>query len=112
MANEHYKSPLPAAKRMRVPSMPNVPTMAQAGVPDFVVTGWFAFVGQAGFPASISQRLSQALQTVLEQKETQDALAPHGVEIAHLDPAALQLHIQREAKRFGDLVKNLGIQPG
>ncbi len=103
---------LAVTSSMRVPSMPNVPTMAQAGVPDFVVTGWFAFVGQAGFPASISQRLSQVLQTVLEQKETQDALAPHGVEIAHLDPAALQLHIQREAKRFGDLVKNLGIQPG
>jgi tripartite-type tricarboxylate transporter receptor subunit TctC len=102
---------LAVTSSVRVPSMPNVPTMAEAGVPDFVVTGWFAFAGPAGMPAPISQRMSQALQTVLQQKETQDALAPHGVEIAHLDPAALQLHINREAKRFGDMVRLLAIQP-
>lgn len=96
----------------RVPSLPNVPTLAEAGVPDFVVTGWLAFVGPAGLPGAISQRMSSALQTVLQQKETQDALAPHGVEIAHLPPAALQQHITSEAKRFGDVVRSLNIQPG
>lgn len=96
----------------RVPSLPHVPTMAEAGVPDFVVTGWFAFVGPAGLPSSVSQRMSSALQSILQQKDTQDALAPHGVEIAHLPPAALQQHITSEAKRFGDVVRSLNIQPG
>jgi tripartite-type tricarboxylate transporter receptor subunit TctC len=96
----------------RVPSLPNVPTMAEAGVPDFVVNGWFAFVGPAGMPSAVSERMSSALLAILQRKETQEALAPHGVEIAHLPPAALKRHIASEAKRFGDLVRTLGVKPG
>jgi tripartite-type tricarboxylate transporter receptor subunit TctC len=96
----------------RVPSLPNVPTMAQAGVPDFVVNGWFAFVGPAGLPDSIADRMSGALNTILQRKETQEALAPHGVEIAHLPPRGLRQHMELEAKRFGDLVRTLGVKPG
>jgi tripartite-type tricarboxylate transporter receptor subunit TctC len=96
----------------RVASLPNVPTMAEAGVPDFVVTGWFAFVGPAGLPSAIAERMSNALADILKRKDTQDALAPHGVEIAHLGPAALKRHIESEAKRFGDLVRTLGVKPG
>ncbi len=96
----------------RAPSLPNVPTMAEAGVPDFVVTGWFAFAAPAGTPEVITQRMSSALQEILQRKDTLDALAPHGVEVAHLPPAQLKEHISKEAKRFGDLVRQLNIQPG
>lgn len=96
----------------RVPSLPNVPTMAEAGVPDFVVTGWFVFAAPAGTPEPITQRMSSTLQEILQRKDTLDALAPHGVEVAHLPPAQLREHITKEAKRFGDLVRQLNIQPG
>ncbi|TAG28663.1 MAG: tripartite tricarboxylate transporter substrate binding protein [Burkholderiales bacterium] len=96
----------------RAPSLPNVPTMAEAGVPDFVVTGWFAFAAPAGTPDAITQRMSSTLADILQKKDTLDALAPHGVEVAHLPPAQLREHISREAKRFGDLVRQLNIQPG
>ena len=96
----------------RVPSLPNVPTMAEAGVPDFVVTGWFAFAAPAGTPDPITQRMSSTLQEILQRKDTLEALAPHGVEVAHLPPAQLREHIAKEAKRFGDLVRQLNIQPG
>ena len=45
----------------RWPTMPEVPTMAEAGVPDFVVTSWGAFVLPKGTPAAISTKLSQAI---------------------------------------------------
>ncbi|NJM44630.1 MAG: tripartite tricarboxylate transporter substrate binding protein, partial [Brachymonas sp.] len=96
----------------RVPSLLNVPTMAEAGVPDFVVNGWFAFAAPAGTPEPITQRMSSTLQEILQRKDTLDALAPHGVEVAHLPPAQLREHIAKEAKRFGDVVRQLGIQPG
>lgn len=96
----------------RAPSLPNAPTMAEAGVPDFVVTGWFAFASPAGTPDAITQRMSVALQEILQRKDTLEALAPHGVEVAHLPPAQLKDHISKEAKRFGDLVRQLNIQPG
>jgi hypothetical protein len=78
--------------------------MAEAGVADFVVTGWFAFAAPAGTPDAITQRMSSALQEILQRKDTLEALAPHGVEVAHLPPAQLKDHISKEAKRFGDLV--------
>jgi tripartite-type tricarboxylate transporter receptor subunit TctC len=96
----------------RVASLPDVPTMAEAGIPDFVVTGWFAFVGPAGLPPSIAERMSNTLEQILKRKDTLDALSPHGVEVAYLGPLALKRHVETEAKRFGDLVRVLGVKPG
>ncbi len=103
---------LAVTSTMRAPSLPDVPTMATAGLPDFVVTGWFAFAAPAATPEAIMQRMSSALQEILQREDTNEALAPDSVEVAHLPPTQLKEHIRREAKRFGDLVQQLNIQPG
>jgi tripartite-type tricarboxylate transporter receptor subunit TctC len=52
----------------RVPSMPNVPTAAEAGLPDFQVTIWHGLYAPKGTPAAVTQRLSQALQAALRDE--------------------------------------------
>ncbi|UUZ73187.1 tripartite tricarboxylate transporter substrate binding protein [Polaromonas sp. P1(28)-8] len=62
----------------RSPSLPNVPTMAEAGVPDFVVDSWSGVLAPAGTPKAIIDKLSMEINKITKEKSTAEQLAAQG----------------------------------
>lgn len=92
----------------RLPMIPDVPTMQEAGVPNFVVNGWYAIVAPAGTPASIVERLSREIAAVVKQPEFKSQLESGGYQLVGSTPAALATHIESEIQRWSKVVKESG----
>jgi len=94
----------------RAALLPDVPTMAEAGVPDFVITSWFGLMAPAGTPAPIIARLNAETIKVLGRDEVKSMLAAQGLEVAPGSPEALAAHIKSEIARFTQIARSAGIQ--
>ena len=93
----------------RSASLPEVPTVAEAGFPDLVVYGWQGVMVPAGTPAAIVARLSAAVGQVLSDPGLAERLTKQGTSPAYLDTAAFQAYIDREAKRWADVIRSAKI---
>ncbi|TDF63563.1 tripartite tricarboxylate transporter substrate binding protein [Cupriavidus sp. L7L] len=89
---------------------PDVPTLAEAGVPGIGITGWYAVLAPAGTPQPVVDRLSTEIATVLRQPELKASLATNGYEPVGSTPAALRTHIDAEINRWSKVVKDSGAQ--
>ncbi|KJK26388.1 MFS transporter [Burkholderiaceae bacterium 16] len=87
---------------------PDVPTLAEAGVPGFDINGWYAVLAPAGTPPAIIDRLSQEIAAVLAQPDLRANLAANGYEPVGSTPAALGAHIDAEIARWSKVVKESG----
>jgi tripartite-type tricarboxylate transporter receptor subunit TctC len=93
----------------RLPALPNVPTVAEV-YPSIDVQAWQSIVAPKGTPEAIVQRLNAELNRQLAEPETKKALQAVGVEPNPMSTAALNQLIARDARRFGDLVRGLGLK--
>ncbi|BDB24453.1 MFS transporter [Cupriavidus sp. TA19] len=89
---------------------PDVPTLAEAGVPGISITGWYAVLAPAGTPQPVVDRLSTEIATVLRQPDLKATLATNGYEPVGSTPAALRTHIDAEINRWSKVVKDSGAQ--
>ena len=80
--------------------LPQVPTMAEAGVPGYQVSAWFGLASPAGLPAAIQARLEQALERVAKQPEVMAALQKQGAEPSWLDSKGLASFMQADAAQW------------
>lgn len=94
----------------RVASLPELPTIAESGVPGFDVSAWDALVAPAGTPAPVVARLNAAVQKALADPELRRQLQERGAEAAPGTPEALSGFIRTELKRWGDAVRRSGAQ--
>jgi len=94
----------------RSSTLPEVPTMAEAGLPDFVITSWFGLLVPAGTPAPIVARLNAETVKVLGRAEVKATLAAQGLEVAGSTPEQFAAHIKSEIGRFGQIAKAAGIK--
>lgn len=90
------------------PLLPGVPTIADAGVPGYDVTIWYAIVGPANMPPDIVKRLHDDLRTVMATKEIKDSLAALGTDPWVLGPDELGRVIREESRKWGETVKRSG----
>jgi len=90
--------------------LPDVPTMAQAGLPGYESALWTALVLPAGAPAPIIERLNGATVAVLNLPETREALDKQGVEIETGTPEALALRIRTDAAKWRDVIVGAGLK--
>lgn len=88
--------------------LPDVPTLAEAGLPNYSFEGWLSLVGPAGLPADIVSRLSTEIRTALALKETQDAIAAQGVTAIGSTPQRAAQFIHSEMDKHAKLVKRSG----
>ena len=95
----------------RVATMPEVPTMAEAGIAGYSVTLWIATFGPAGMPASVTARHVKAQQGVLALPEVREQLGAQGAELAPGTPAELAAAVAADLKRMGELVRAARIEP-
>ena len=94
----------------RVPLLPDVPTVAEAGVPGYEASLWMAIVAPAGTPAAIIERLNRELNTVL-RTDARDALTAQGLQLDPGAPDAVQARIRTDIEKWRDVVAKAGIKP-
>lgn len=90
---------------------PNVPTIAEAGLPGYEVEAWFGLMAPANLPAGVQPRLTSALLAALAKPEVRERIAGAGVDVDPQDSAALAKTIDTEIRRWAGWVKAAGIQP-
>ncbi|SOY63952.1 conserved hypothetical protein; UPF0065 [Cupriavidus taiwanensis] len=93
----------------RVPELPDVPTMQEAGVNDFQVTAWFGLVAPAGTPLAVIERVQKAVAGILDEPEVRARLAELGGIPGGDTPAHFGSFIQSERERWARVVKDTGI---
>lgn len=94
----------------RSSALPDVPTIAEAGVPGYEVSPWFAVFAPAGTPADIIAKLNKALVTAMRQPEILKKLESVGAEPIGSTPKALAEHLDKELVRWGALIKERDIR--
>jgi tripartite-type tricarboxylate transporter receptor subunit TctC len=94
----------------RHPSMPEIPTVREAAVPEYEVTGFFGYLAPAGTPAAVVKRLNETLNAVLKTQEIKDRLAGFGADVSTSTPEAFQQLIRVELAKWALAVKASGVK--
>jgi len=92
-----------SAKRSAV--VPEFPTVAEAGVPDFEMTGYFGLLAPARTPQPVVARVHAAVERAIRRRDFVDKLAADGAEPDGCAPAGLRAILERDMKKLGDLVQ-------
>ena len=93
----------------RSPYLPDVPTMAEAGVPEFEVTNWIGVMAPALTPDEIVKKLNAGLVQILAMPATRERFASHGVTPDSSTPDEFRKFLNLEIERWGRVVKAAGI---
>jgi tripartite-type tricarboxylate transporter receptor subunit TctC len=96
--------------RKRVASLPDVPTMIEAGVKDYDVALWIAYVTPAGVPDAITAKLNRAMGEILKSPDIVQNLQKQGFEPEPGPPEAVTARMQNETAKWRDLVAKTGIK--
>lgn len=97
------------ASKTRSSKLPDVPTMQEAGFPDFVMAEAFGFVGPAGLHPDAARTLQMAIGTVLTDSDVLKRLEEQGVEPAPAGPEELHAYIRSEVKKYSEVIAGAGI---
>lgn len=92
----------------RSPELPDVPTIAEAGVPGYEAMSWFGLLAPAATPAPVLAKLSGALAKVLANPEVKKKIVDQGGEPVNETPAQFAAFIQSESVKWGKVVKSSG----
>src|SRR5258706_2214008 len=101
---------LSIAAERRAPGLPDVPTTAEGGMPDFQVSGWYGLVAPAKTPKSVIDRVHAETAKTLQNEAVLPRLATPGTEAVGGGPQALGAHLHREMARWDKVLKAAGVQ--
>lgn len=90
--------------------LPDVPTIAESGLPGFDVTGWYAVIAPGGTNKAIIMKLNREIGEVLKSPEIQKSMAVGGADAMHSTPEELSALIQHEEATWTKLVQSAGIK--
>jgi tripartite-type tricarboxylate transporter receptor subunit TctC len=94
----------------RVPQLPDVPTMQEAGVPGYAASVWLALLAPAGTPPEIVNKLNSEIAKVMKDPELRKLFDSAGVEPDPSTPQAMSEYMGQEMARWGKVVKEAGIK--
>jgi tripartite-type tricarboxylate transporter receptor subunit TctC len=92
----------------RWPTLPNIPTMAEAGVSNFVITSWCAWVGPAGMPRPIIDKVNAAMKEVAADPAMQQRFMQTGAKCVWSTPEDAAAHAARQRPMLAEMVKISG----
>ncbi len=95
----------------RVKALPDLPTIAEAGVPGYGAAGWFSVVAPAGTPRPILERINQILTAYIERRDVQDRMHALAITPWTSTPDELAQLIPSEIRKWAQVVKDAGITP-
>lgn len=102
--------PIAVSGLKRDPSMPDVPTIAESGVPDFEATSWVSILAPAKTPRPVIEKLNRELNAALASPELVEKLAQLGIVPTPGAPEALTAQIKNDLEKYGKVVKSANIK--
>jgi tripartite-type tricarboxylate transporter receptor subunit TctC len=102
---------LGVSSAQRSATMPEMPTLNEAGVPGYELVGFIAAFAPAKTPEPVVRRLNEEIVRVLRDKEFVSGLTALGVDAAPTTPAELREWVVSETRKWGDLARGAGIKP-
>jgi tripartite-type tricarboxylate transporter receptor subunit TctC len=100
---------LAIASRERSPQLPDIPTLAESGLPGFDVTSWYGIVTRAGTPPAVIRKVQQDMAIALQQDDVRAKLLAAGLEPIGSSPEAFAAMIATETRKWGDIVRRANI---
>lgn len=97
------------AGKKRSSALPNVPTMAEAGMPDFDTSLWLGLMGPAGLPKPIVEKLTTTTQKALQSPQATKDLEKQGYDSNYLGPDQFAAYIQSERTRWAAVARAAGL---
>jgi len=94
----------------RTPLAPDVPTVAEAGVPGYEVTVWFGLVAPAGTPREIVQKLNAEVLKILAMPDVRERFLAQGVEPVGSTPEQFGEHIRAQMSKWSKVVQDAGVK--
>ena len=111
-AIQHVRSgklhPIAVTTAKRSPELPDVPTIAEAGVPGYEATSWFGLFVPAGTPPAVVSKLNTAIVKVLAKADIKKKINEQGAEVYSETPAQFSAFIQKESLKWGKVVRESG----
>jgi tripartite-type tricarboxylate transporter receptor subunit TctC len=104
--------PIAIGSRERVPSLPNVPTTAEVGLPQIEAENWYGMVAPAATPAAVIAKLHRATAEALKSPEVKDKLSAQGAILVGNTPQEFASYIQSEIDKWGKVAKAANIKAG
>ena len=102
---------LAIATAKRHPSLPDIPTIAEAGLPEYHYDSWFGFMAPAGTPPAIIKKINEDIAEVLKLPDVQQRWQTIGAVAVTDTPAEFNAVIRADTERYGKLLKAAGIEP-
>ena len=113
-AGPHIKSgrlrALAVIAPQRLPALPEVPTVAEAGLPDFDVTTWYGVLAPAGTPRPVVARLNGELVKILYSPDMKDKLNALGTDPVTSTPEEFAAYLQQETVKWAEVVRKAGLK--
>jgi tripartite-type tricarboxylate transporter receptor subunit TctC len=103
--------PLAVGSRQRVAILPDVPTLAESGVPGFDVSVWFGIAAPAKTPADLIARISREIAAIDKMPDVKARTAPLGYDLDYADSAPFAAKIAADHARYGKVIRDAGITP-
>lgn len=100
---------LAVTSAQRYPELPDVPTVAESGLPAYDVTTWYGFTFPAGTPKPIVDKMNAAIQKALAKKNVQEQALKAAFVLQGSTPEAFGKHLASEVDRWGKVMKEAGI---
>lgn len=101
---------LAVGTRQRSALLPDVPTMREAGLPDYEAWAWVGFAAPAGTPRPVIDRLATEIDRILREREVRERLVSWGCEPVGGTPEDMQRYLDTERARWGAVVQQAGIE--
>jgi tripartite-type tricarboxylate transporter receptor subunit TctC len=95
----------------RVAAMPDVPTIAEAGVPGYEVSNWWGILAPAATPQPVLDRLHQEVAAIQDSPETRKRFELEGAEVIRMKPMEFASFVTQETEKWTRVVKEAGIKP-
>jgi tripartite-type tricarboxylate transporter receptor subunit TctC len=101
---------LASATAQRAGILPNVPTMAEAGMPDFVTSIWFGLMAPAGTPREVVDNLARVTTEAARSPEVVAAWRPQGIDPLNGGPDEFEKHVTKEMTRWSEVATAAGLK--
>nr|AMK59106.1 hypothetical protein Alide2_1848 [uncultured bacterium UPO38] len=96
--------------RTRLPSLPDVPTFAEAGLPEYDMQLWFGVVAPAGTPKDIVDKLATEIARIVALPEVKEQFVAQGLDGYAIGPGKFRALIESDLDRYGKIIKTAGIK--
>jgi tripartite-type tricarboxylate transporter receptor subunit TctC len=102
--------PIALGGRTRAPTAPDVPTTAEAGMPDLIIENWYGMVAPAGTPPAIIAKLNQVTTAAMADASVKDKLAEQGLTLVGDTPEHFRDFIATDTKKWAKVIEDAGVE--